>query len=138
MTTDELKARGFEKELKFSFSPSSGPGGQNVNKVNTRVELRFDVRESTIISEEEKQVILKKLAGRITKEEKLILSSQSERSQFRNKEKVTEKFFEIITRSLTPAKKRKPTSPSKASKERRLESKRINAERKLNRRKTDI
>ncbi|MCB8998999.1 MAG: aminoacyl-tRNA hydrolase [Bacteroidales bacterium] len=138
MTTDELKARGFEKELKFSFSPSSGPGGQNVNKVNTRVELRFDVRESTIISEEEKQVILKKLAGRITKEEELILSSQSERSQFRNKEKVTEKFFEIITRSLTPAKKRKPTSPSKASKERRLESKRINAERKLNRRKTDI
>jgi len=128
-----LQERDFYPEFKFSSSRSGGPGGQNVNKVSTKVELRFSVSESNQLSIEEKDIIQIKLANKINKEGELILISQSERSQLANKEKVIGKFFTLLTKALTPQKKRKPTKPSRSSKEKRLEGKKINAEKKSSR-----
>lgn len=125
-----LNERDFSSELHFSASRSSGPGGQNVNKVNTKVELRFHVASSTLLSDEEKALLLEKLAKKINTEGELIIVSQTERSQIKNKEMVIEKFHALLTRALTPRKKRKPTQPSQASKEERLEEKRKQAEKK--------
>jgi ribosome-associated protein len=129
-----LNDRDFSIELHFSASRSSGPGGQNVNKVNTKVELRFDIVSSSLLSDEEKDMLVKKLAKKINGEGELILVSQSERSQLKNKKKVIEKFYSLLTRALTTHKKRKPTNPSQASKEERLETKRKLAEKKERRR----
>jgi ribosome-associated protein len=125
-----LNDRDFSSELHFSASRSSGPGGQNVNKVNTKVELRFDIASSNLLSDEEKILLLEKLAKKINSDSELILVSQTERSQIKNKEKVIEKFYSLLIRALTPRKKRKPTKPSQASKEERLEEKRKQAEKK--------
>ena len=129
-----LNNRDFSCELHFSASRSSGPGGQNVNKVNTKVELRFHVASSTLLSDEEKILLIEKLVKKINSEGELILVSQTERSQMKNKEKVIEKFYSLLTRALTPRKKRKPTKPSQASKEERLEEKRMQAQKKERRR----
>jgi ribosome-associated protein len=101
-----------------------------VNKVSTKMELRFHVESSALLSEEEKILITEKLANRINAAGELVLVSQSERSQLQNKEKVTEKFYTLILRALTPRKKRRPTRPSRASKEERLEIKRQQSEKK--------
>jgi len=138
MTSNDLQERDFDKELMFSYSRSSGPGGQNVNKVNTRVELRFNILLSDCLSYEEKEMVLKKLPGKINKEGEFIIVSQSERSQLRNRLKVREKFYLLLARALTTPKYRKPTSPSNASREKRLESKRIISKKKQIRRKTDL
>jgi ribosome-associated protein len=122
--------RDFSNELHFSASRSSGPGGQNVNKVNTKVELRFHVASSSLLSDDEKTLLMEKLVKKINSEGELILVSQAERSQLQNKEKVIEKFYVILTRALKPRKKRKPTKPSPALKEERLEAKRKQAEKK--------
>ena len=122
--------RDFSGELYFSASRSSGPGGQHVNKVSTKMELRFHVVSSALLSEEEKALIAEKLANRINVAGELVLVSQSERSQLQNKEKVTEKFYVLLSRALTPRKQRKRTKPSRASKEERLEIKRQLSEKK--------
>jgi len=133
MEGDVLSGRDFTRELLFSASRSSGPGGQNVNKVSTKVELRFDIPHSYLLSEEEKLKLISLLQNKINSEGYLILVSQSERTQLKNKEKVTEKFYALLKKSLTPKKKRKPTRPSIASKEKRLEDKKLNAEKKSRR-----
>jgi ribosome-associated protein len=125
--------RDFSSELHFSASRSSGPGGQNVNKVSTKVELRFHVASSLLLTDAEKELLSEKLAARISASGELILVSQSERSQLKNREKVTEKFYALIIKALTPRKRRKPTRPSLASKEERLETKRRNSEKKTRR-----
>ena len=125
-----LNDRDFSNEFLFSASRSSGPGGQNVNKVNTKVELRFSIPGSILLSDEEKDLVLEKLKKKINSEGELILVSQAERSQLKNKEKVVGKFYILVSRALTPRKKRKPTKPSNASKEERLETKRKHAEKK--------
>jgi ribosome-associated protein len=117
-------------EFIFSSSRSSGPGGQNVNKVNTRVELRFDVAGSSLLNDAEKAKIQSVLVHRINKEGELILVSQSERSQLANKKKVTELFYKMLQKALLPVKKRKPTRPTLASKERRIESKKLLSQKK--------
>ena len=122
--------RDFAAELHFSASRSSGPGGQNVNKVSSKVELRFHVASSELLTEAEKELLAEKLASRISAAGDLILVSQSERSQLKNRERVTEKFYALVTKALTPRKKRKATKPSKASKEERLEAKRRQSEKK--------
>ncbi|GET34475.1 aminoacyl-tRNA hydrolase [Prolixibacter bellariivorans] len=128
-----LSHRNFIAELKFSASRSSGAGGQNVNKVNTKVELRFHVESSVLLSPEEKSVLMRKLANRINKEGELILTEQNERSQLKNKEKVIDRFYRLINRALTPQKKRRATRPTMASRRRRLETKKQHSEKKSRR-----
>jgi len=135
MLKDSLQGRDFSPEFTFTASRSSGPGGQNVNKVSTRVELRFDVMGSTLLSAEEKEIILLKLAKKINSEGELILVAQTDRSQLKNKENVIEKFYALLTKALTPIKKRKPTRPTRAAKEKRLEEKQIQSEKKERRKK---
>jgi ribosome-associated protein len=123
MNPDELKSRNFEKEFIFSTSRSSGPGGQNVNKVSTKVELRFNLMSSLVFSEEEKELIFIRLKNKINKEGEIILVSQIERSQLMNKIVVTEKFYNLVSKALTKQKKRRLTSPTLSSKIKRLEGK---------------
>lgn len=125
-----LSGRSFDTEFVFSASRSSGPGGQHVNKVSTRIELKFDVTASLLLQEDEKATILNKLAGRITKEGILRIVSQSERSQYDNKIKAVERFYILLEKALTPVKKRKPTRPTLSSKTKRLNSKHIVSEKK--------
>lgn len=119
----------FTNELVFTTSRSSGPGGQNVNKVNTKVTLKWDVLQSAI-TEEQKGVILQKLRTRLTKENILVLASQDERSQLGNKEAVLLKLEQLLVKAFTVKKARKPTKPGKAAKQTRLKNKKQHGEKK--------
>jgi ribosome-associated protein len=134
MTVADLIARDFTNELTYTASRSSGAGGQNVNKVNTRMELRFNIAASAKLTEDEKAALLDKLSGRINTEHEFIVVSQTERTQLGNKTKATERFYVLMARALTPRKLRKATRPSMASKERRLEEKKNISEKKQRRR----
>jgi ribosome-associated protein len=125
MNPEELKRRNFENEFIFLTSRSSGPGGQNVNKVNTKVELRFNLLLTSSFTENEKELILNKLKNKINKESEIIVVSQSERTQLMNKVKATEKFYNLISKAMTMPKKRTSTRPTWSSKIKRLEGKRI-------------
>ena len=124
-------------ELSFRTSRSGGKGGQNVNKVSTKVELLFDIKCSVHLSEEEKQKILQRLKNRIVGEEVLQIVSQTERSQFANKKKALGQFDRLIRNAFIEKKKRVATKISQASKERRLQSKKILSEKKQMRRGLD-
>lgn len=119
--------RNFSKEAEFSASKSSGPGGQNVNKVNSKVELRLNIKNSRLLTDEEKVVILVKLVNRINKEGELIVVSQTERSQLGNKEKATEKLNKLISQALRTNKKRIATKTPRFVKENRLKDKKNKA-----------
>jgi ribosome-associated protein len=123
MSPEELKRRNFEKELIYATSRSGGPGGQNVNKVSTKVELRISISGTILFTETEKEIILLKLKNKVNKEGELIIVSQSERTQLLNKEAVTEKFYDLVSKALTIQKKRRATRPTSSSKLKRLESK---------------
>jgi len=125
MKPEDLKKRSLESELQFSASRSTGAGGQNVNKVNTKVELRFSVISTLILSDEEKELIINKLKNRLNKDGELVLVSQEARSQLENKLAVTEKFYRLLASALTLPLPRKETRPTKASKIKRLESKKF-------------
>ena len=124
MSPEDLKKRNLENEFVYSSSRSSGPGGQNVNKVSTKVELRFSVFLSSQFSETEKEIIFKKLKNKINKEGELLIVSQSERTQLLNKKVVTEKFYDLVSKALTVPVKRRVTRPTLKSKIKRLETKR--------------
>jgi ribosome-associated protein len=117
-------------EFIFSASRSGGAGGQNVNKVSTKVELRFYVQNSKVLSDDDKVLLIEKLSNKINNEGYLILTSQEERSQLGNKERVVKKFFFLVNSNLVRKKKRKPTKPSHSAKQKRLASKKINSEKK--------
>lgn len=123
-----LKGRDYTPELVFSSSRSSGPGGQNINKVNTRVELRFNIAASDLLTESEKQTLIKKLKSQLTSEGELIIVSQTERSQLRNKKEAIAKFYTLLNKNLTKRKRRIPTKATKASQVKRIEIKRKHAE----------
>ncbi|MFB6340176.1 alternative ribosome rescue aminoacyl-tRNA hydrolase ArfB [Saccharicrinis sp. FJH62] len=133
-----MKRTIIENELYFNFTRSSGAGGQHVNKVSTRVELRFNVSSSSGLSDSEKQLIFHKLRNRINNDDEFIVTSQASRSQFKNKESATERFFSLIESALKPQKKRKPTHPSRQSVVKRLERKHQKSELKQLRRKPDL
>src|SRR4030042_6417462 len=121
-----------EKEMQITFSRSGGKGGQNVNKVETKATLRWDVYNSRALTPEQKYLILHKLHSRITEKGDLILWSQSERSQAQNKEVVIARLNDLVNQALIPEKIRRKTKPTRSSKERRLESKkRISEKKKL-------
>lgn len=117
-------------ELEFGFSRSGGPGGQHVNKVNTKVTLKWDVANSQLLDEEQRTLLLKKLAKRLTKEGVLVLTSQEGRSQLANKEDAIAKLDALLAKAFVKKKKRKPTKPTKASVEKRLEAKKKLSEKK--------
>jgi ribosome-associated protein len=123
----------FQRELVFTATRSSGPGGQHVNKVSTRVELRFNISESSLLTEDQKLVILTRLKNKITDDGTLIIVSQESRSQFKNKEKVLEKFYQLLQKALKPVVKRIPTKPTAGSKKKRLDYKKKLSEKKLKR-----
>jgi ribosome-associated protein len=132
---EKIKQKDLVKECQFSASRSSGPGGQNVNKVNSQVTLRFDVQRSELLEEEEKRVILQKLSSYISGEGILILNAQTHRSQLQNKDEVISKFRRLIERAFVPRKLRKASKPSKAAIQRRLDDKRKQSEKKKRRQK---
>jgi ribosome-associated protein len=123
----------FSPELEIKASRSSGPGGQNVNKVSTRIELRFDIPNSSLLSEDEKEKLIRHTGKRTSKEGVLIIVAQSSRSQLQNKEEAINKFYEILEKAFKPVRRRIPTAPSYSAVRKRLEDKRKHSERKLRR-----
>lgn len=110
-------------ELEFRFSRSSGPGGQHVQKSSTRVELLFDVARSPSLDDEQRARVLSRLSGYVDSDGILRVISQSERSQWRNRQEVVERFEELMRRALARRKRRRATHPTAASREKRLEQK---------------
>ena len=121
--------------VQFQTSRSGGAGGQHVNKVETKVTLLFDIGAATVFSEEEKARIREQLSNRLQAEGFLQVTSQKTRSQLRNKETALEKLVELIAHALRAERPRKATKPSRAAVQRRLDGKRQQALRKINRRK---
>lgn len=133
-----MDKKGLIQEIKLKAVRSSGPGGQHVNKVSTKVELTFDVENSTALSLLEKGRIYNKLASRLTKDNVLILQSDESRSQHKNKEIITKRFLDIIAFALKVPKKRRKTKPSRSSIEKRLKSKKKDALKKVRRRRPGL
>ena len=129
-----MDKKGLIQEIKLKAVRSSGPGGQHVNKVSTKVELTFDVESSNALSLMEKERIYHKLASRLTKDNVLILQSDESRSQHKNKEIITKRFLEVLEFAVAVPKKRRKTKPSRSSIEKRLKSKKKDALKKVNRR----
>ena len=113
-----------EEELTFTTGPSSGPGGQNVNKVETRVTVAFDVANSPTLTEEQRQRIAERLGSRLTRRGVLRVTSQRHRSQAANRKAAVERFAELLADALSEDPERRPTRVPKAARRRRLEAKR--------------
>jgi ribosome-associated protein len=121
-------------ELEIRFSRSGGPGGQHVNKTSTQTELTFDLVNSPSIPEEEREWLIEKLKHRLDSSGRLRFTSQDTRSQRQNKAIVLERFEEVLRHALRRPKKRRPTKPSKAAVQRRIEAKKKRSETKSQRR----
>lgn len=122
-----------QRDVHFKTSRSGGKGGQNVNKVSSKVELLFSINDSTLFNEEEKLLLNTRLQSRLNKDGFLQVICDEERSQYLNKETALDKLNDILTRALHQPKKRKASKPSKASKLARLDDKRRAALKKINR-----
>ena len=125
-------------ELKFKAIRSSGSGGQHVNKVSSKVELYFNVNNSSVLDEEQKSLLLNSLKSKLSKNDQLILQCDETRSQHKNKEIVIKRFLEIIKNGLKTPIKRKPTTIPKSAIKKRLQSKRIQSDKKVSRKKPDL
>jgi ribosome-associated protein len=125
-------------ELSFKAIKSSGAGGQHVNKTASKVELTFNVEASTVLNEEQKELLLKNLQTRLSNQNVLILQCGESRSQHKNKALVIERFLEIIKQGLIVPKKRKKTAVPKAIKQKRLQNKKQLSEKKANRKPPEI
>jgi len=121
-----------ERELQFEYIRASGPGGQNVNKVATAVQLRFDIRASILPEDTKARLIL--LAGhRVIGESELLIEAKRFRTQEQNREDAIQRFVELVRKALVKPKARRKTKPSRASKEKRLKAKKVKGEIKRNR-----
>jgi ribosome-associated protein len=127
-----------EKELDYRFSRSSGSGGQHVNKVETRVELLFDINRSTGLNAREINRVWKVLENRINKEGILIIAAQAKRSQVLNKKEATDRFFKLLEKALRPQARRKGATKFKANNRKRLQHKKQHSEKKALRKKVQI
>jgi ribosome-associated protein len=123
MNIDILKERKLGSEFLIATSRSSGPGGQNVNKVNTKVKVLFDIKNSSVLTEDEKSLVCLKLRNRINTGGELTVTSQSERTQLMNRNNAVEKMLQLIANALTETPQRIPTTPTKTSQIERLEEK---------------
>ncbi len=132
MNNEKLKDW-IQKNGSVSFARSGGPGGQHVNKTETKVVLRLPMR-TIPAAEEEKTRVLLQLANRINSEGEMIIHSSGTRSQVQNRIKAEELAFKLIYSGLKPKRKRRPTKPTKASNERRIQSKKVRSKRKQQRR----
>jgi ribosome-associated protein len=130
--TDDLSIP--EGEVTFSASQSSGPGGQHVNKVHTRMTLRFDVLDSPSLTETQRALISQKLASRINRVGLLQLHSQAHRSQSRNRQELLERFVMLLQEALHVEKTRRATRPSRTARRKRVEQKRVQGSLKKGRR----
>lgn len=137
MPQNKIDIQRIKPELVFSTSRSSGPGGQNVNKVNSKVTLKWDISQSPSLTDELKNHLLTKLASRITTEGVLMIVAQDNRSQIQNKEEVMLKLEKLLIKAFEEKKPRKSTKPSKSSVQNRIEKKKKNSEKKQWRQKID-
>lgn len=122
------------KEITFRTSRSGGKGGQNVNKVSSKVELNINLKSSLLFTEEEKELLVQKLANRINSEGVLQVITEEERSQLHNKEKSIDKLIILLKKALFKPKPRKPSKPKRSAIEKRLKSKQLISLKKLSRR----
>ncbi len=130
--------RPFEKEYNIHTSRSSGPGGQHVNKTETKVELRFHIENSALLTDEEKKILTEKLKRRMNADGYLLVYAQERRSQLMNKRLAEKRFYQYLVQALKPRKKRVPTKPSKQAIEKRITSKKIKADKKIQRAKIEV
>lgn len=126
----KIQDRSFESELVFKSSRSGGKGGQNVNKVETKIQLNFNVLNSILLNDDEKKKILINLQNKIDKSGTLKITSQSERTQYLNKQNASIKFYGLIEKAFEEESIRKKTKPSSGSKELRIEEKKKISEKK--------
>ncbi|WP_348822548.1 alternative ribosome rescue aminoacyl-tRNA hydrolase ArfB [Flavobacterium aestuarii] len=133
-----MEIQGILSEVKYKAVRSSGAGGQNVNKVSSKVVLTFDLRNSLALSEEEKLVLETNLQHRLTSDLILILNCDEDRSQLKNKEIVTKRFLDILKKGLHVPKERKPTKIPKSVIRKRIKDKKNISEIKKSRRKPDF
>ncbi len=124
-------------ELRFAFTRSQGPGGQNVNKLSTRVEIYFDVRRSSSLNDTQKERVLSVLKSRVDVDGILRIAAQESRSQWQNRVVVVERFVEMMRRALKPKRKRIPTSKSAGARQKAHVKKKLHGEKKKARRKID-
>ncbi|MCH7411639.1 aminoacyl-tRNA hydrolase [Belliella sp. DSM 111904] len=133
----KIKSQVFNSEFEFQTSRSSGPGGQNVNKVNSKVQLFFNIQETHFLNEEEKQNLYIKWANKIDNEGKIMFQSQEKRSQTQNKEQVIKRFYDALSKAFEKKKVRKATKPKKSAIEARIKAKKSKGEKKQSRGKVD-
>ena len=138
MTAEQLRERIPESAFTFVAARSSGPGGQNVNKVNTKIELRFNIIASGVFSPDEENILLARLGKRISKSGELVIRSQSQRTQLGNRDKAVEKLLVLLADALTENPERIKTLPTGKSVARRLDQKRKHSMIKQIRSKKDI
>ncbi len=124
-------------EISFEYSRSGGPGGQRVNKVNSRVTLRFDVARSPSLTDEARTILLEKMRPRLTNEGVLVLHASERRDQAQNRDSAVARLRLLLAEALTPKKKRRPTKPTRGSVERRIQARKLRSDVKRLRRRPD-